>query len=97
MLTNLRGWVTRLVSPGATPNRVQGPEAAQKARERRATLVVELQAEVRQLQQDITDLHSAWDSGTDQSEREVATARLHELEKALGHKQEELAKLQGRI
>jgi predicted nucleic acid-binding Zn-ribbon protein len=97
MLTNLRGWVRRLVSPGAPPNQTQVPDAAQKTRESRASLVVGLQAEVRKLQQDIADLNRGWEDGTDQSEREVAMARLRALEHALGQKQEELAKLQGRI
>jgi hypothetical protein len=97
MLTNLRDWLTRRASRSAPPGRALSPEAAQQARESRASLVAGLHAEVRQLQQDMADLNRDWDDGTDQSESEVATARLRALEEALDRKQAELAKLQGRI
>jgi hypothetical protein len=97
MLKNLRTWVARRVSGSEPPNRGHGPEAAKATRENRAALVVALQAEVRTLQQEIADLTTAWDTGTDQSDRGVATARLRALETALEQKQGELSKIQGRI
>lgn len=97
MLKNLRSWITARLSRGEQPNQAPGRESMRDGLESRASLVLVLQAEVRKLQQDISDLNSAWESGADQSDREDATARLRSIEKALEQKQEELSKIQGRI
>jgi hypothetical protein len=97
MRTNLRDWLTRRGQPPQGTHQDSGQSAAQDAREGRANAIVVLRAEVRQLQQDITDLTKGWDNGTDQSDRQDATARLRAIEKALDLKQAELSRLQGRI
>lgn len=97
MRTNLRDWLTRRSQPPDGTHREPSQGPAQDAREGRANTIVVLRAEIRQLQQDITDLTKGWDNGTDQSDRQDATARLRAIEHALDLKQAELSRLQGRV
>ncbi len=94
MLRELRDWAKRRFSPSEPPTREQGQAAAQDARESRARMVTGLQAEVRGLQQEITDLTGNVDSG---GGSDAHRADLALLEKKLEQKQKELAKFQGRI
>ncbi len=97
MLQRLRDWAKRRFSPPAPPTREHAQEAAQEARDDRARLVIDLQAQVRSLQQDIANLTAVVESGAGGQERLDDVARLAELEKALAQKQRELARFQARI
>lgn len=70
---------------------------AEEARDNRASSMVTLQREVRQLQQEITDLSAAQDldsTGDDARANESTMERLH---RELAQKQKELAKFQARV
>lgn len=97
MLRELRDWVKSRFSPSAPPTREQVQDAAQEKRENRARSVTDLQAEVRRLQQAITDLTGAQESGTEGPERQTDRDKLDALEKQLEKKQQELGRLQGRV
>jgi hypothetical protein len=97
MKINLRDWLTKRMQSQDGADRYPAQGAVPNSREGRADAIVVLQAEIRQLQQDITDMTNAWDNGTDQSDRQDATARLRAIENALGQKQAALSKMQGRI
>ncbi len=97
MLRQLRDWANRRFSPPDPPTREQAQATAQEARDDRAGLVTDLQAQVRRLQQEITDLTAVVDRGSDGKDRQGDAARLVELEKALAQKQRELARFQARI
>ena len=97
MLRQLRDWANRRFSPPDPPTREQAQAAAQEARDDRAGLVTDLQAQVRSLQQEISDLTAAVDGGAGGKDRLDDVARLVELEKALAQKQRDLARFQARI
>ncbi len=97
MLRQLRDWASRRFSQSEPPTVTQVQESAQDKRESRARLVTDLQAQVRRLQQDITDLTATQKDGTDGEKGQVNQARLAALETELGQKQQELSRLQGRI
>ncbi len=97
MLRQLQNWASRRFSRSAPPTVNQAQESAQDKRERRARLVTTLQAQVRRLQQDITDLTADQNNGTEGDKGQVNQDRLAALETELGQKQQELARLQGGI
>ena len=97
MLKDVLDRVKTRLAPSKPPTRAESQDAAQQARESRATLIVDLQAEVRSLQQSITDLSNDLGVGSTGADRQFNAARLASLETALGEKQRELAQYQGRI
>ena len=97
MLRQLRDWVTSRFSPPDPPTREQAQATAQEARDDRAGLVTDLQAQVRSLQQEITDRTAVVDGDPGGKDRLDDVARLVELEKELAEKQRELARFQARI
>lgn len=98
MLRTLRRWAKYWFSPSVPPTRGQAQQAAQEAREDRAQLLVDLQAQVRRLQQQITDLTGDVASTPAGDARHVTmTAQLARFEDELEQKQRELARYQGRI
>ena len=97
MLRQLREWASRRFSQSAPPTVNQTQASAQDQRESRARLVTDLQAQVRRLQQDITDLTAGQNTGTEGDRGQVDQDKLAALEKELGQKQQELGRLQGRI
>ncbi len=96
-LRELRDWARARFSQGSPQTQGEVHAAAQEARETRADHVVALQAEVRKLQQDITDLSGSPDGGTEGRESTADPSRLAVLEKELEEKQRELAQFQGRV
>ena len=98
MLRTLRRWATYWFSPRVPPTRGQAQHAAQEAREDRAQLLVDLQAQVRRLQQQITDLSDeVVNTPEGDARRATMTAQLARFEDELEQKQRELARYQGRI
>ena len=98
MLRTLRDWAKRRFPPSAPPTRGQAQHAAQEAREDRAQLVVDLQAQVRRVQQQITDLTGDLDNTLEgDARRATISAQLARFEDELEQKQRELARYQGRI
>ena len=98
MLSTLRRWVKYWFSPRVPPTRGRAQHAAQEAREDRAQLLVDLQAQVRRLQQQITDLTDDVASAPEgDARRATMTAQLARFEDELERKQRELARYQGRI
>lgn len=91
---DLRTRVASIFASRRTPSIEQNQRSAAQAREDRASSVVELRRQVRQLQQDITDASDAAENGTAPSGTEGRIAALRiQLEK----KQAELATFQARI
>ena len=87
-----------LVLPSAPATREQAQHAVQQAREDRSQLLVDLQAQVRRLQQQITDLIDDVDTTPEgDARRATMTAQLARFEDELEQKQRELARYQGRI
>ena len=97
MFRQLREWASRRFSRSVPPTVTQVQESAQDQRESRARLVTDLQAQVRRLQQDITDLTAIQNDDTEGKKGQVNQATLAALETELGQKQQELGRLQGRI
>ena len=97
MLKELLDWAKKRLSPGEPPTREEAQDAAQEKRETRALSVTTLQAEVRHLQQEITDLTAVQSSGNENADRQVDQTKLALLEKQLEQKQQALSRLQGRI
>ena len=97
MLRDVLDWAKNRLSPSVALTREQSQGTAQEARETRATLITGLQAEVRKIQQSITDLSGLLGTGTDGPERQTNVSRLTALEHDLGEKQRELSRYQGRI
>ncbi len=97
MLRALLDWAKSQVSRSAPPTREQAQDAAQEKREDRASLVTSLQAEVRSLQQAITDLTSGQESGIEDPKPLADRRKLDALERQLEQKQQELGRLQGRV
>jgi hypothetical protein len=93
MLEQLRSWAkARFGSPRhETPQ--QSRDNAQVKRETRAHTVTDLQARVRHLQQQITDLTAGDGSSGPEADRQ----ELARLEEELAKTQAELARYQGRI
>ncbi len=98
MLRLLRRWAKYWFTPTNPPTREQTQQAAQEARGDRARLLVDLQAQVRRLQQQITDLTDEVASAPEgDARRAPMTAQLARFEDELEQKQRELARYQGRI
>ncbi len=98
MLRILRRWAKYWFSPRAAPTREQIQQAAQEARVDRAQLLVDLQAQVRRLQQQITDLTDEVASAPEgDARRAPMTAQLARFEDELEQTQRKLARYQGRI
>ncbi len=102
MLSGLRYWVNKFPRPlrphsNATRPTASSQRAAQEARNDRASSVIQLQQEVRRLQQDITDLSTSLETGVAGTERTNGEAELTSLQTLLGAKQRELSKYQARI
>lgn len=92
----LRKWIMRIAGSRPAPRGKQDSRSAGEARDDRASAVIELQKEVRALQQDITDLIAARDSGTMGSDT-AHEAQLASLRSRLTEKQADLARYQARI
>ena len=65
MRRQLREWASRRFSQSAPPTFNQAQASVQDQRESRARLVTDLQAQVRRLQQDITDLTGGQNTDTE--------------------------------
>ena len=87
-MDRIRAWLSRFSSGSTSSNTLKTQDSDRAARETRADQVVELQARVSRLQQDIVALSNA--SGT-------SKAQMAALERELDEAQRELAKYQGRI
>ncbi len=92
-LSDIRGWIKGII--GASPPRMI--ERAQQTREDRASTVLALRKDVRGLQQEITDISHAAESGGVTTEQTADAARLASLHRRLEQKQAELARYQARI
>jgi hypothetical protein len=97
MLRALRNWVARTFSPNRPPTPEQAQRAAAQLRQDRADAIGALRREIRALQQGIADVGVAPDGGLAGAERAARERRLAALERELGQKQAELAKLQARV
>ena len=84
MVRQLRAWANSRFSRSGPPTVTQVQESARDKRESRARLVTDLQAQVRRLQQDITDLTAIQKDGTEGENGQVTQARLAALETELG-------------
>ncbi len=98
-LQELRTWVTRIFRSNAPQTAVQTEGFAQQARTDRAGSVVQLRTDIRQLQQEITDLgeNDTDPGGASGAGKKTYDARLASLHKQLELKQSELAKFQARV
>src|SRR6476619_5006370 len=90
MFNGLRAWAQRFFPGSTSPNHAPDEGHAQAERQKRAASLVEMQAGVRQVQQAIADVSARLDRETDERERSVEIARLHELEQELDRRQAEL-------
>ena len=93
MLEDIRTRVTRLFAS----NGAQSRNHSNAPRQDRHSLILSLQADVRRLQQeisDLTDIESGNDSGV---MAEVDSEQMAALHRKLNEKQVELARYQGRI
>ncbi len=72
-------------------------QTSQEARDRRTSSVATLQQEVRQLQQEITDLSARQESGTAGGDTQANAALMETLQGDLAQKQRDLAKYQARV
>ena len=97
MLRRLRSRVERAFATRPAPTPDQARRAAGQARQNRAGTVDDLRGEIRRLQQDIKDVSDALDSDPMDDARSVHEERLASLDRELGQKQSELAKLQARV
>jgi hypothetical protein len=100
LFKELRNRVKRILDsrPSQTsPKGTQAPRSAGQARDDRASSVIELQKDVRALQQEITDLINARESGGIASGDPAHDARLASLRSRLTQKQADLAKFQARV
>lgn len=95
MLQNLRDRITRYLRSRRQPAR--GQFTAEEARENRASSMATLQREVRQLQQEITDLGAAQDLDSTGANAGANAATMERLHRELADKQRELAKFQARV
>ena len=96
MLEQLRSWAKSRVGSIRRETPQQTRDSARVKREARAHTVTDLQAQVRTLQQQITDLTAAVESG-DGANPDVNRKQLARLEDQLAKTQAELARYQGRI
>lgn len=97
MLQKLRDWAKNRSASNAPMTTQQAQDAAQENRESRASYVTDLQAQVRSLQQEITNLAAAPEDGIGSKGPQGDQDQLAVLEQELEEKQRELARFQGRI
>lgn len=97
MLNNLRSWARARVRSNRPETPQQAEQSARVKREARAHTVTDLQAHVRALQQQITDLTAEVERGGGSTSPDAVRTRLAELEEQLAKTQAELARYQGRI
>ena len=83
--------------PSTTGRTKPTQETAQEARERRTSSVATLQQEVRQLQQEITDLNARQENGSAGGDPQANAALMETLQDDLARKQQDLAKYQARV
>lgn len=83
--------------PSTTGRTQATQQTAQEARERRTSSMSTLQQEVRQLQQEITDLSARQDSGSAGGDAQADAALMETLQGDLARKQQDLAKYQARV
>ena len=88
----LRRWIMRIAGSRPAPRGKQDSRSAGEVRDDRASAVIELQKEVLALQQEITDLIEARDSGDTGHEERLASLRSR-----LTQKQADLARYQARV
>ncbi len=82
----------------ATTGRTQTTQlTAQESREQRTRSMTTLQQEVRQLQQEITDLSAVQDKAAAGGDTTANASRMDKLQSDLARKQRELAKFQARV
>lgn len=93
MLEHVRSWFASRLGSTRPETAEQSQDSARLKRETRAHTVTDLQTQVRQLQQQITDLTAADENVGLESNRTT----LAELEQQLAETQAELARYQGRI
>ena len=93
MLQHIRGWIQGRLGATRPDTPEQSQDRARLKRETRAHTVTDLQAAVRDLQQQITDLTAADELASQASNG----AKVAELEQQLAETQAELARYQGRI
>lgn len=96
-LADLRAWAKARIASFRRETPQQIRDSAQLKRETRAHTVTDLQTQVRQLQQRITDLTADAERGSDGVDIEADRTTLAELEAQLATMQAELARYQGRI
>ncbi len=97
MLEHLRAWAKARVASLRRETPQQSRDSAQLKRETRAHTVTDLQAHVRHLQQQITDLTADAKPGGEVTNVGAERTRLDKLEAQLAETQAELARYQGRI
>jgi hypothetical protein len=96
-MDRIRTWFSRLSSGSTSANTAQTQDSGQAARKTRADHVIELQALVSRLQQEILTLSNAAGGPTAGDTRGGSNAQMAALERQLDEAQRELAKYQGRI
>lgn len=96
-LDEIRNRIKRIVASSPAPAEKQPQRSAEQARGDRAGSVIELRKEVRALQQEISDLTDAGESGGIASVDTAHEAKLASLQSRLAQKQAELAKFQARV
>jgi hypothetical protein len=96
MLESLRDWLKRFKTPDTSPT-AHSAVTGEVARQNRATLVAALREDVSRLQQEIVTISNAAEGRPGTAEQRADSAKISALEHQLTEKQQELAKLQGRI
>ena len=96
-MDTIRAWLSRFSSGSSSANTAKTQDPGRSARETRADHVVELQAHVSQLQQEIIALSNAAESQSDGNARGGSDSKMAALERQLEEAQRELSKYQGRI
>lgn len=96
MLESLRDRLKRFRTPESSPT-AHSAVSGEAARQNRATLVAALREDVSRLQQEIVEVSNAAEGRPGTAEQKADSARITALEHQLTEKQQELAKLQGRI
>jgi len=96
-MDRFRAWISRFSSGSASANTVKTQDTNKTRRESRADLVVELQANISRLQQEILALSNAESSPPDGGAGDGSNPQMAALERQLEKAQRELAKYQGRV
>lgn len=98
-LKDLQTWAKRFTSSSSSsaPKESRTHRSAEQTRNDRASSVVELRKDVRALQQEISDLIDAQESGGVTTGNSSHEAQMATLQRRLAEKQTELAKFQARV